>query len=58
MRIKLLLVALLVASNATWFEVYRIMDKTLAQEIVLWHQVEKDRDFFQDQAVRLFPCGK
>ncbi len=27
MRIKLLLVALLAASNATWFGVYRSMDK-------------------------------
>ena len=48
-----LLVAALVLSNLGWFGAYRALDRARLQDIVWRHQTEKERDFFQDQALKL-----
>ncbi len=53
MRLKLLLVTLLVLSNLAWFGMYRTLDQAFAREIGERHRLERDRDFWSDQAGQL-----
>lgn len=52
MRVKLLVI-MLVLSNFAWAWAYHVVGKTLKQDVVWRHQVEKERDFWQDQAAKL-----
>jgi len=54
MRIKLLLVALLILSNAGWFVAYRAGKQSLAARDNYSHQVEQDRDSCQQARQQLF----
>ncbi len=50
MRLKVLFVVMLVLSNLAWFGAYRVLNQAFVREIGERHRVERDRDFWSDQA--------